>query len=46
MRANEFLIEYRRDVTIQKLGQPLYQKMLSDKNTRLSLTQSNYAILA
>jgi hypothetical protein len=34
MRANEFLIEYRRDVTIQKLGQPLYQKMLSDKTVQ------------
>jgi hypothetical protein len=34
MRANEFLIEYKRDVTIQKLGQPLYQKMLNDKTVQ------------
>jgi hypothetical protein len=34
MRASEFLIEYRRDVTIQKLGKPLYQKMLSDRTVQ------------
>jgi len=34
MRASEFLIEYKRDVTIQKLGQPLYQKMINDRTVQ------------
>jgi hypothetical protein len=34
MRANEFLIEYKRDVTIQKLGKALYDKMIQDRTVQ------------
>lgn len=34
MRAQEFLVEYRRDVTQQRLGQAVYAKMMKDRTVQ------------
>lgn len=34
MRANEFLLEYDRNKTVQNLGQALHQKMLKDRTVQ------------